>query len=73
MYRFASRTGWTALYYLLFYRLLQLLANFALCEERTRDIVTLFKFAFEEIDSEEFEGIGDKFEGARKIKNLVGD
>ncbi|KAJ6087605.1 hypothetical protein N7467_006519 [Penicillium canescens] len=74
IYHFPSRTGWTALYYLSFYRLLQLLANFALCEERTRDIVTLFKFAFEDIDSKEFEGIGDiKFEGMGKIKNLVGD
>ncbi|KAJ5492689.1 hypothetical protein N7539_001435 [Penicillium diatomitis] len=74
MYRFASRTGWTALYHLTLYHLLQLLANFALCEERTRDIVTLFKFVFEEIDSE-FEGIGDinGFEGRGNIKNLLGD
>ncbi|CAG8090665.1 unnamed protein product, partial [Penicillium nalgiovense] len=43
-----------------------LLANFALCEERTGDIVILFKFVFEKIDSEETEGMGD-------IKKLVGD
>jgi hypothetical protein len=36
-----------------------LLANFALCEERAGDIVTLFKFALENVESEEFEGMGD--------------
>ncbi|OQE07899.1 hypothetical protein PENFLA_c148G04038 [Penicillium flavigenum] len=66
MYRFAFRTGWTALCYLSLNRLLGLLANFALCEERTGDIVILFKFVFEKIDSEETEGMGD-------IKKLVGD
>lgn len=59
MYRFAFRTGWTALCYLSLYRFLGLLANFALCEKRTGDIVTLFKFVREKIDSEEFEGMGD--------------
>ncbi|KAJ5364928.1 uncharacterized protein N7496_010641 [Penicillium cataractarum] len=44
-------------------------SNFTLCEERTGDIVTLFKFAFENVDSEEFESIGDiKFEGMGDIK-----
>ncbi|KAJ5678481.1 uncharacterized protein N7477_004114 [Penicillium maclennaniae] len=74
IYSFASRTGWTALCHLSLYRLLGLLANFTLCEERTGDIVTLFKFTFENVDSEEFESIGDiKFEGMGDLKKLMGD
>ncbi|KAJ5467323.1 hypothetical protein N7475_005075 [Penicillium sp. IBT 31633x] len=74
MYCFASRTGWTALCYLSFYRLLGLLANFALCEEQTRDIVTLLKHVFKKFVSEDFECLGDiKFEDMGDIRKLVGD
>jgi hypothetical protein len=76
MYSFACRTGWTALCYLSLYRLLGLLVNCTLCEERTGDIVTLFKFAFEDVNSEEFESIGDikfEYEGMGDIKKLMGD
>jgi hypothetical protein len=77
MYLFASRSGWTALCYLSLYRLLGLLANFPLCEERTGDILTLFKFTFEKLDFGELEGIrGIRVEDMGDmgdIKKLVGD
>ncbi|KAF3399950.1 hypothetical protein F1880_007971 [Penicillium rolfsii] len=50
LYRFARRMNWASLCYLSVYRLLRLLANFNLCEERTGDVVTLMKFIFEETD-----------------------
>lgn len=55
IHRFAVRTGWLSLSVLSFYRLLQLLENFALFEERTGDIVKLLKFVFE--DSEDMQNL----------------
>lgn len=46
--RFAARTGWLSLHVLSFYRLLRLLEDFTLFEERTEDIVQLLVLAFEE-------------------------
>lgn len=51
-----------------------MLKHFSLYEERIRDIVLLLKFAFENIDSEEFEIIQDiGFEGMKDIRKLVRD
>lgn len=55
IHRFALRTGWLSLSVLSFYKLLQLLENFALFEERTGDIVQLLKFVFE--DSEDMQNM----------------
>lgn len=46
-HRFALRTGWASLFVFSYYRLLQLLANFTLHEERTEDIVRLLAIVFE--------------------------
>lgn len=48
IHRFAARTGWLSLNVLSFYRLLRLLENFTLFEERVDDIVQLLVFTFEE-------------------------
>ena len=53
VYHFADRTNWGLLANFSLYRLLRLLANFPLCEERIGDVVKLMKFIFEEIDSED--------------------
>ncbi|KAJ5404010.1 hypothetical protein N7509_003881 [Penicillium cosmopolitanum] len=50
-HRFALRTDWYSLSVLSFYRLLRLLENFTLFEERTGDIVQLLIFVFEESES----------------------
>lgn len=46
-HRFALRTGWTSLMVFSSYRLLRLLANFTLHEERIGDIVRLLELVFE--------------------------
>ncbi|KAJ5202168.1 hypothetical protein N7449_004247 [Penicillium cf. viridicatum] len=48
IYRFGFRIGWLSLILLSFYRLLRLLEDFTLFEERTGDIVQLLVFVFED-------------------------
>lgn len=48
IHRFGFRTGWLSLILLSFYRLLRLLEDFTLFEERTGDIVQLLVFVFED-------------------------
>lgn len=55
LHRFGVRTGWLSLSVLSSYRFLQLLENFTLFEERTKDIVQLLEFVFE--DSEYMENL----------------
>ncbi|KAL4780136.1 hypothetical protein BJX76DRAFT_60436 [Aspergillus varians] len=57
VYRFSYRTDWVSLCALSLNRLVHLLANFTLFEERTGDIVRLLKFVFEE--SEYMENMRD--------------
>jgi hypothetical protein len=48
IHRFRVRTGWLSLSALSLYRLLRLLKNFTLFEERLGDIVQLLVFVFED-------------------------
>lgn len=48
IHRFRFRIGWLSLILLSFYRLLRLLKNFTLFEERTGDIVQLLVFIFKD-------------------------
>lgn len=50
IHRFGIRTGWIFLTTLSYYRLLRLLANFTLSEERTGDIVQLLELVFEDTE-----------------------
>lgn len=50
IHRFGVRTGWLSLIVVYFYRLLRLLENFTLFEERTGDIIQLLVFVFEDIE-----------------------
>lgn len=49
--RLSSRINWASLHGRSLYWLIRLLARFKVFRERTRDIVTLLRFVFEEADA----------------------
>jgi hypothetical protein len=57
IHRFAYNTDWTSLRVLSIHRLIQSLEHFELSKDRTRDIVGLLQFCFE--DSERIEDVQD--------------
>ncbi|KAL4801660.1 hypothetical protein BDV18DRAFT_148488 [Aspergillus unguis] len=73
VYQLGFRTNWVSLCAWSLYRLLHLLANFTLFDERTGDIVQLLKFVFE--DSEYIENMHDILQdyAAWNVETLMQD